>query len=596
MTTDEKISLLRKEMNRLGLDAYVVPTADPHLSEYVPEHYRFRSWLSGFTGSAGTVVVTKEKSGLWTDGRYYIQAEKQLKGSEIVLFRAGEPGVKSYIRFLCDELDPGSTVGISGRLFSRAGADNLSKKLSAKGIKLDDSRDLSVIWENRPALPLSKAFHLDEKWSGESAADKLSRVREEMKKRCLTHYAINKLDCVMWLFNIRGEDIPCCPFVLSYALVSMDGAWLYIDSRQTEPEMRAMLEKQHVRLREYEGIYSDISALGEGCTLGIDFNMVNSGIAAAAKKCSLKNTRDIVTCFKAVKNSVENKNLFCCYENDAVALTKGMYYIYDSLENGRNITEMDVFDKLIELRAIQPYNMGPSFDTIAAYKENAAMMHYKPERDSCAVLKKEGMLLIDSGGQYLNGTTDITRTLVLGPISDEEKRSFTLVLKANIALITARFLKGTAGANLDILARGPLWQEGIDYKCGTGHGVGFFLNVHEGPQNFSQHLNSVPLEPGMNVTVEPGVYIEGEYGIRTENDVVVVPWKKTVHGEFYELKLLSYVPIDVNGIDPSMLTDSEIKWINNYHKECRSRLMPRLTPKEREWLTQYTMEVKRSDK
>ncbi len=593
MTVNEKIGLLRTEMEKCGVDAYIVPTADPHLSEYVPDHYQLRRWLSGFTGSAGTVVVAKDKSGLWTDGRYYIQAENQLKGSEIELFRAYEPGVRSYIQFLGDELPKGAKVGVCGKWLSQAGLNNLTKKLSAFGIETDSSLDFSYIWRERPSLPYGRVFLHDLKWCGESAADKLKRVREEMKRRGLTHYAINKLDCVMWLYNIRGNDVHCCPFALSYALVCPDKAILYIDPRQTDGEVVSALNAEGIELRGYEDIYADIEALGSECTLGIDFNTVNSSIAAAAKECSLKNIKDIVTAFKAVKNETENANLMECYENDAVALTKGMYYIYDSLEKGREITEVDVFDKLIELRARQPYNMGPSFDTIAAYKANAAMMHYKPEKESCARLKKEGMLLIDSGGHYLNGTTDITRTLVLGPVSSEEKRSFTLVLKANIALISAKFLKGTAGANLDILAREPLWSQGIDYKCGTGHGVGFFLNVHEGPQNFSQNLNSAALEIGMNLTVEPGVYIEGGYGIRTENDVYVVPWKTTPHGEFYGFKLLSYVPIDVSGVEPELLSDSEIAWINSYHEECRRRIMPRLTSDEQQWLLNYTREVKR---
>ncbi len=596
MTTNEKLALLRREMEKNGLSAYIVPTADPHLSEYVPEHYRFRHWLSGFSGSAGTVVVTSEKSGLWTDGRYYIQAEKQLSGSEIVLFKAMEPGVKSYIDFLRDELPEGAKIGVSGRLVSQRAVADMKKRFEEKKLVLDTGRDLSYIWEDRPPVPDGKIIIHEEKWCGESASSKIARVREKMAERKLTHYAAAKLDCIMWLCNIRGSDINCCPFALSYLLVGRDSVKLYIDPAKVGAAEEAVLREQGVTLAPYEAVYGDIAALDEDSVLGLDFGITNSALASAAQKCSLKNIRDIITPFKAVKNKTENKNLVETYENDAVALVKGFYYIYDSLRRGLAITELDVCDKLLELRAAQPFNMGPSFDTIAAYKANAAMMHYSPTPEGRAVLASEGMLLIDSGGHYLGGSTDITRTLVLGPISEEERRGFTLVLKANIALISARFLKGTAGANLDILAREPLWKEGIDYKCGTGHGVGFYLNVHEGPQNFSQNLNSVPLEPGMNVTVEPGVYIEGKYGIRTENDVVVVPWKTTEHGEFYGFGLLSFVPIDVNGIDPSLMTDEEIEWINRYHEECRKRLMPRLTPEEREWLARYTREVSRGDK
>lgn len=592
MTTNEKIELLRAEMKRLGLSAYIVPTADPHLSEYTPAHYQFRHWLSGFSGSAGTVVVTENKSGLWTDGRYYIQAEGELKGSEIELFRAAEPGVKSYTQYVCDELAQGQKVGFSGELFSQSAVERMKKTFGEKGIEVEYHDLADKIWtEDRPPLPYEPAFILDIKYAGESVLSKLARIREEMKKNGITHYAVSKLDSVMWLCNLRGADIHCCPFVISYAIVSLEDARLYIDSRSLSPQVQGKLENDGLSIRPYETIYSDIAALDADSTLGADFNSVSSALAAAAKECGIKNIRDIITPFKAVKNDIENDNLRKCYENDIVALTKGMYYIFDKLEKGETISEYDVFEKLIELRAGQPLNLGPSFDTIAAYKGNAAMMHYKPEKDSCAVLKKEGMLLIDSGGQYLNGTTDITRTLVLGPITGEERRNFTLVLKANIALMTARFLKGTTGANLDILARGPLWDEGIDYKCGTGHGVGFCLNVHEGPQNFSQSLRSVPFEIGMNCTVEPGVYIEGRYGIRTENDVIVAPYTKTEHGEFYQFEILSYCPIDVNGIAPELLTAKEKNWINDYHRECRRRLKAGLTDEEYAWLEQYTREI-----
>lgn len=593
MTVNEKLALLRQEMKKNALDAYIVPSADPHISEYVPDCYQFRRWISGFTGSAGTVAVTMDKSGLWTDGRYYIQAENQLAGSEIVLFRAYDPGVKNYIQFLCDELPEGAKVGINGRLFSQKAVKDMKKQFGDKKIVLDTGHDLSYIWTDRPPAPTGKIFIHGEQWCGESASGKIARVREEMEKLKLTHYAVGKLDCIMWLCNIRGSDIYCCPFALSYLLIGPESVRLYIDPAKVGEEERYALEQQGIALAEYEDIYADLAALDAEATLGLDFGINNSALATSAKNCSVKHISDIVNRFKAVKNKVENQNLVECYENDAVALVKGFYYIYDCLSNDRPITELDVSEKLSELRAQQPYNMGPSFETIAAYKGNAAMMHYSPTPENNAVLGAEGMLLIDSGGHYLNGSTDITRTLVLGPISEEERRNFTLVLKSCIALISARFLRGTAGANLDILAREPLWKEGIDYKCGTGHGVGFYLNVHEGPQGFNQNLRSVPLELGMNVTIEPGVYIEGKYGIRTENDVVVVPWKTTEYGEFYGFGLLSFVPIDVSGIDAEFLTDEEINWINRYHQECRKRLMPRLTEDEQKWLVNYTREVQR---
>lgn len=591
MTTNEKLSLLRGEMRRLGLAAYVVPTADPHLSEYTPDHYKFRHWLSGFLGSAGTVVVTMEKSGLWTDGRYYIQAAKELAPSETELFKAAEPGVKTYTRYLVDELKAGDKVGIDGKLFSQPAVDRLKKELAAKDISLDSGVDLSFIWQDRPPLPHAPAFALDVKYCGETAKSKLGRVREKMKTDGVTHYIVGKLDSVMWLSNLRGGDIHCCPFAISYALVGPQTAALYIDGRSLDGETRSKLAENGFEVRPYEAVTDDIASLGADCTLGADFGLVNSAVLAAAKTCSVKNIGDIVVPFKAVKNETENNNLIECYENDVAALTKGFYWIYKALDEGKTVTEYDVFEKLLELRAEQPNSLGPSFDTIAAYGANAAMMHYKPEPETAAVLKKEGMLLIDSGGQYLTGTTDITRTLVLGPISEAERHAFTLVLKSGIAMITAKFLKGTTGANLDILAREPLWSEGIDYKCGTGHGVGFCLNVHEGPQNLSQSLRSAAFELGMNCTVEPGVYIEGKYGIRTENDVVVVPFAKTEHGEFYRFELLSYCPIDVNGIDPALLSGKERAWLNSYHEICRRKLKGRLTDEEYAWLENYTREI-----
>ncbi len=589
MTTNEKITLLRNEMDKKGLKGYIVPTGDPHISEYLPQFYKFRHWLTGFTGSAGTCVVTDKKSGLWTDGRYYIQAEIELSGSEITLYRAYEKGVISYVDFISQELCEGDKVGIDGRLFAKSIVDNMRKKFSEKGIELVWDCDLSYIWEQRDSLPYTKLFVLDEKYSGESAKSKISTIRMEMAKSNVDCFALGKLDCVMWLFNVRANDIHCCPFALSYALITMDEAIFYVSEKQVTEEVREYLTNNAVTIKDYNEIYSDIASLKEGDVLGLNFKSVNFTLHAAAK-CDVKDVSDFANNKKAVKNEIENKNLKEAYIEDCVALVKGFYKIYNAEE--ATMREKDVCDLLLEERGKREGNLGASFDTIAAYKENAAMMHYSPDEENSAVIKKEGMLLIDSGGQYYKGTTDITRTLVLGDITDEEKKGFTLTLKGNIALCSATFMKGTAGYNLDILARQYLWNEGIDYKCGTGHGVGFLLNVHEGPQSFGMGGGcSYPLEKGMNLTVEPGVYREGKFGIRIENDVVVEEKIKTEDGEFLHFDMLSYCPIDLRGVDVSLMTQKEIDWLNDYHKKTYEKLSPYLTNEEREWLREETRAI-----
>lgn len=591
MTVNEKLGKLREKMKEHGMSAYIVPSGDAHLSEYVAEHYRFRAWISGFSGSAGTVVVTTDKSGLWTDGRYYIQAERELRGSEIVLFRAMEPGVKSFQQYLEEELPEGSTVGVSGKLFSGSAVSDMEKKFAKKGIKLNCEYDFSYdIWDDRPELPGKPLFCLDECYSGESTVHKLERLREKMKKAGGTQHVLNSLDSIMWLYNVRGGDVPNCPFAICYARVSLTDAVLYIDERQVPQEVRDALAKNGVSIRPYLAIFDDVAALGEEEVLVADESKTIYAILCAATTCQKKHVRDFVIPMKAVKNDVENENLKRCYLKDSAALVRTFRWIMETVGKAE-ITEYDVSVRLIEERAKEDLNIGPSFATIAGYGENAAMMHYMPTETKHVALKQEGMLLIDSGGQYLDGTTDITRTLVLGDLTPQQKRDFTLVLKGNIALISAKFLKGTTGANLDILARNPFWQVGLDYKCGTGHGVGFCLNVHEGPQNFSQNLNSVPLELGMNLTVEPGVYLEGRYGIRTENDVIVVPFQTTECGEFYQFDLLSYCPIDIHGIVPEMLTEDERTWINDYHTAVYEKLAPMLAEQDRAWLAEYTQAI-----
>ncbi len=411
-----------------------------------------------------------------------------------------------------------------------------------------------------------------------------------MEKEHVTAFALTNLDCVMWLFNLRADDVHCCPFAMSYALVTKEDAFFYVDPRQMTDEAQGYLDKNSVAVKAYDDIYKDIENLPHGETLAADPSRTNSMIFESAKSCNVKERRDYVYDMKAVKNETENKNLKNAYVRDCVALVKGFYKIYTAPDG--TLDECDVCDILEAERSAQSLYVSLSFDTIAAYNANAAMMHYAPQKGSCAALHKSGMLLIDSGGHYLDGSTDITRTLILGDITDEEKEAYTLTLRGNIELCSAVFMKGTPGCSLDILARRPLWEKCIDYKCGTGHGVGFLLNVHEGPQGFGTGTRlSYPLEPGMNVTVEPGVYKEGKFGIRIENDVLVAPYGESSDGEFYHFEMLNYCPIDTRAIDKSLLEQRHIDWLNNYHKKVYDTLSPYLTEEERAWLENETKAI-----
>ena len=449
--------------------------------------------------------------------------------------------------------------------------------------------DLSYIWEDRPSLPYTKLFVLDEKYAGESSESKIVRLREKFAQAGADAFVTNTLDDIMWLFNVRANDVHCCPFALSYALVTKDEAVFYVSDKQMTESVKAYLDKNNVTVKDYDAVYADVAALDEKVRLACNGAGTNYMLVSAAN-CTVMETADFIANMKAVKNETENENLKNAYIKDCVALVKGFYKIYNAPDS--SMSEKDVCDLLLEERGRMEGNLGASFDTIAAYKGNAAMMHYSPDDNNSAVLHKEGMLLIDSGGQYMDGTTDITRTLVLGEISDEEKKGYTLTLKGNIAVCSQKFLRGTTGSCLDILARQYLWNEGIDYKCGTGHGVGFLLNVHEGPQGIGPRMRyTYPLSEGMNLTVEPGVYVEGKYGIRIENDVIVVLKETTGDGEFLGFDMLSYCPIDTRAIDKSLMTQKEIDWLNSFHTAVYEKLSPYLTEDEKAWLKEETKAI-----
>lgn len=591
MDIKTRIQKLRDLMFENNIDAYIVSNSDPHQSEYMAEHWKVRSWISGFTGSAGTVVITKDDGGLWTDGRYYIQAEKQLSGSGIRLFKAAEPNVPSYVEWISDILKEGSCVGFDGWVFSTNLAKEMEKNFSQKGIIINkDQNLLNDIWEDRPKLSTKSAFNHDVNYAGKTTIEKLKEVRTEMKRKSVDYYLISSLDDIAWLFNIRGSDVRNNPVIASYALLSMENAYLFIDRKKVPKEVEKTLEDNKVEIKDYESILLELKKLDNNKRILLDPSRTSiKTYDAIPTSCIKIEDTDITTNLKAVKNDIEIERLKQCQVRDGVAMVKFLYWLHSNI--GKiEITEISATEKLESFRKEQKYFVEPSFDTIAAYKDHAAMMHYNAYQNKQYELKAESMFLVDSGGQYFDGTTDITRTIVLGPISKEEKEDFTLVLKAHIALCKAKFLYGATGSNVDILARQPLWERGIDYKCGTGHGVGFFLNVHEGPQRFHQMQNNARLEKGMIITNEPGIYREDKHGIRTENTLLVVEDELTEFGQFMKFEVISLCPIDLEGIDTNLLTEKEIEWINEYHNRVYETLSPYLN-KEDIWLKNSTREI-----
>jgi Xaa-Pro aminopeptidase len=592
MNVNDKIKLLREHMKKNGLDAYIIPSSDPHLSEYVADHWKARAWISGFTGSAGTFVAAMDESGLWTDGRYFIQAEKQLTGSEIKLFKMGNPGVPSYTEWIAEKLKNGDCVGFNGRTISVFDYREMERKLSAKGIRIDKSHDLvGSIWDNRPQIPSDMIFCHDIKYTGMSAKEKIEKVREEMKKVNAENYLISSLDDIAWLFNIRGGDVPYICVTIAYALISMDRAYLFINPAKVADDVMKTLNDNKVEVLDYDAVREKIEKLDNKQSIAFDIKRTNCWLYDAIPSgCAKVEVDEITAALKAVKNETEIENIKRCQISDGVAMVKFLLWL-DKNIGRREISEITVSDKLKQLRFQQPDNIGSSFETIAGYKDHGAIMRYSAAEDSKYMLEDKGMMVLDSGGQYLNGTTDITRTIVFNEISEEEKTDFTLVLKAHIALASAKFLYGATGSNLDVLARKPLWELGLDYKCGTGHGVGYCLSVHEGPQSFSPRPNKAKLEKGMIITIEPGIYREGKHGVRTENMVLVVEDEKTEFGQFMRFEPLTLCPVSLKGINPDMLTEQEKEWLNTYHKKVLETLSPYLNAEEKAWLEENTRKI-----
>ncbi|HHV39341.1 MAG TPA: aminopeptidase P family protein [Tepidimicrobium sp.] len=592
MKIEDRIEALRGLMRDKEISAYIVPSYDPHQSEYLADYYRTRVWISGFTGSAGTVVITEDRAILWTDGRYFVQAESELKGSRIELFKMGIPGFPTYMEWLRDNLNEGDVLGFDGRVFPQSDVKKLEKQLENKNVEMVDEYDLvGMLWKDRPEEPMGEVFVHNIRYTGKTAKDKIEEIRDEMDKRDVDYFLLGSLDDIAWAYNIRGRDIANNPVVISYGLISKGEALLFVDGKKISGEVESHLSENGIRIRDYEDIIDYVKSIKPGCRIFLDPSRINSWLyKAIPEECQKVEGTNITTEMKAIKNEVELKNQRNAYIKDGVALVKFLYWLDKNVGN-RPITEISAAEKLEEFRREQEGFIGPSFDTIAAYRENAAMMHYSADEDSNYELKREGMFLVDSGGQYYDGTTDITRTIVLGNITEEEKRDYTLTLKGHINLINARFLYGATGTHLDILARYPLWQEGLDYKSGTGHGIGFLLNVHEGPHRISPVLNDVKLEKGMIVTIEPGVYKEGKHGIRIENVVVVDEDIETESGKFMRFETISYCPIDLDGIDVELLTKEERVWLNVYHQEVYDKLSPYLNDNEKKWLDERTRSI-----
>lgn len=593
----QRIENIRDLMKEKNIYAYIVPSSDYHQSEYVGDYFKSREFMSGFTGSAGTLIISMDEAGLWTDGRYFIQAENELKDSGIKLFKMGEEGVPTIEEYLLEKLPKNSTLGFDGRVMSVKEGQSLANKLAFQGINIEYKYDLvNDIWEDRCSLPTEKAFLLGTEYSGESFSDKLSRIRAVMKEKKATTHILASLDDIAWLFNIRGRDVKSNPVVLSYAVISIDSVYLFIDKNKIGEDIRAELSKENVQIKGYEEVYEFIKKIEENEVVLIDTSKVNyaiyNNIPSNVQKIEERNPSIL---FKSIKNEIELKNIRNSHIKDGVAFTKFMYWLKNNI--GKiEITEISATQKLEEFRREQDKFIEPSFSTIAAYKDHAAMMHYSATEESNYKLEPRDLFLVDSGGQYFDGTTDITRTIALGPIPENVRKDFTNVVRGMIRLSKAKFLYGCRGYNLDTLARGPLWEEGIDYKCGTGHGIGFVLNVHEGPNGFRWKVredidDTCILEEGMVTTNEPGVYVENSHGIRIENEIVVRKAEKNEYGQFMDFEVITFAPIDLDAIDESLILKDEKVYLNNYHKQVYDKISLYLNEEEKQWLKTYTREI-----
>lgn len=585
----ERLALLRQCMADRGIDYYMIPTADFHSSEYVNDYFKVREYFCGFTGSNGTLLVWQEGGGLWTDGRYFIQAEKELAGTGVTLFKMLEEGVPTIEEFLEEQMKPGQTLGFDGRVLPMSTGRKYEKLLKEKQITISYQEDLAdSLWKERPAFPAGKVWALTEELAGESVASKLGRVREKLAEAGANAMFLSKLDDIMWLFNIRGSDVECNPVAMSYAYVTEKLAVLFVQKKAVEEAAFTALSETGVRMEEYDRAEAFVRGIPADAKILLDKRYVSyTFYKLFGESCTIVEKNNPTELLKAVKNPVELAHMEEIYLKDSVAVTKFIYWLKQNIGK-TEITEVTAAEYLDGLRRQIPEFLDLSFPTIAGYKENAAMMHYEATAENHAVLKAEGMLLVDSGGQYMGGTTDVTRTIVLGPISEEIKRHYTAVAEGMLQMTAAKWLYGCTGRNLDILARKPLWDMGLDYKCGTGHGVGYLLNVHEGPQSlrwrYVEGAGEAVLTHGMDVTNEPGVYVEGSHGIRIENVLVVRNGEKNEYGQFMHFDTLTWVPLDPEGIEEGLFREDTKKLYRVYQSMVYEKISPYLTAEEADWL------------
>lgn len=613
---NERLLSLRNQMKEAGVHCMVIPTSDYHNSEYVSDFFMARKYFSGFTGSAGTLVVTPDEAALFTDGRYFIQAAKELKDSGITLMKMGEPEVPTMTEYVDQKLQQGGTLCFDGRVLTSSKGSELEEIARKHGGQLRFDLDLcDAAWENRPALIHHPVFVLSEEYAGESVEEKLTRVREEMKKEEAGIHVLTSLDDIAWLYNIRSNDVECCPVVLAYTMVTKDRALLFAEegfAAGEDTSARERMEKAGVEIYPYDRFYEMLSSVAaqaakeeQASGIWIDESRVNFRVLKELKKIcveedaqagtSLLNKENPTTLMKSIKNETELKHTRKAHIKDAVAVTKFMYWLKKNI-GSIPMDEVSVAEKIDGLRAQQEGFIELSFPTISAYGTNGAIIHYGAQKETCAALKPEGMLMIDSGGHYIDGTTDITRTFILGPVTPEMKKHYTLVLRAMLSMRATRFLHGCTGANLDIRAREVLWEHGLDYKHGTGHGVGNILNVHEGPQSFRWKLlpdagKPAVFEEGMITSDEPGIYLENQYGIRIENEILCRKGEENEYGQFMYFEDLTFVPIDLDGVELSQMSELDKERLNEYHAAVFEKLEPYFEGEELTWLRHVTRAV-----
>ena len=595
MTVRERIAALREKMQDRKIDAYLVPTDDFHASEYVGEYFKCRKYITGFTGSAGTAVILQDMAGLWTDGRYFIQAAAQLEGTGVELFKMGEPGVPTVHEFLEEKLGDGMCLGFDGRTVNAKEAVELEKILGKKGAFLSVDYDLiGEVWEDRPALSCEPVMELDVKWAGESRADKCARIRKAMEEKCADAFVLTSLDDIAWLLNIRGGDVHCCPVVLSYLVMTKTEIRLFANEKAFPAEVQTALLKDGVTLLPYDDIYAYVKTFTKEMTVLLCKKKVNSCLVSNIPEgVTVLDEENLTLLPKAVKNLVEVENERIAHIKDGVALTKFIHWLKRNV--GKiPVTELSAEEKLYSFRMQQENFIDNSFDPIISYGAHAAINHYSATPETDIAIEPGNFVLADTGGHYYEGTTDATRTIVMGTVNDEQKKYFTAVLRGMLNLGNAKFRYGCTGVNLDYLARGPLWELGKDFNHGTGHGVGYLLNVHEGPNSFRWKVipgNNAVLEEGMITSDEPGYYVENEYGIRHENMIVCKKAEKTEFGQYMCFEFLTMVPFDLDAVVPEQMTARERELLNDYHAQVYEKISPYLNEEEKEWLKDATRAI-----